>query len=162
MRELAVLTAASIAMLLAPLGAGAAFAVPGGDLSVLTKGHYACELPGDSGDPALFGGRPQPDLDFDIIGDSSYRAKGGRGIYLLTGDTVRFTTGEFHGRELHRVGHAFLRAIGPDGKDGDLRCVSSSQERGLVAADNSRCKRAQQKAAKDKLAGRARDDEIAC
>jgi hypothetical protein len=122
-------------------GTESALAVSGGDLSVLARGHYVCEIPGDPENPELFGRKRRPDADFDVVGDSSYRTKGVRGIYLLTGDSVRFTEGPLKGAHFNRVGTNFLRTVNPDGTDGDLRCVNSVQAAALEPSDTSRCKR---------------------
>jgi hypothetical protein len=157
MREplLAAIFAALLAVALHP---GTARAVPGGDLTVLVKGHYTCELPGNASDPDLFGGQPQPESDFEVIGDSSYLSKDGRGTYLMTGDSVHFTTGKLEGRRFHKVGNTFLREVEPDGSDGLLRCVSSAQGVATAPGDDRRCKRAK----RDKVAARKRDDDLAC
>jgi hypothetical protein len=157
MRAIATVPVLALAIL---LGTGPAAAVPGGDLTVLTKGHYVCEVPGDPDNPDLFGGIRRPDSDFDVVGDSSYRARGVRGIYFMTGDSIRFTGGPLQGARFHRTGPNFLREVDADGTDGDLRCVNSVQAVALEPSDTSRCKRVAKDP--DKMALRRRDDTPAC
>lgn len=109
----------SLAML-ALLAAAPALAVPGGRIGTLNQGHYICELPGDAAGPA---GIRQADKAFDVLNYSSYSTSRGRGTYLLVGDTLTFTSGPRKGERFHRVSSNFLRQIGPDGKDANLRCV---------------------------------------
>jgi hypothetical protein len=45
------------------------------------------------------------------------------GIYLLTGDVIRFTSGPRKGDRFRRVSENFLRKLDKDGKDTNLRCV---------------------------------------
>jgi hypothetical protein len=157
MRDLA-LAVSLFALLAAGSTSAEARVVPGGDLTTLTKGHYTCELPGNASDLDSFGGLHQPDSDFDIIGDSSYRSNGSRGTYLMIGDKVRFTSGALQGRQFHHVGATFLRKIEADGSDGLLRCVSSTQGIAIAPGDNRRCK---QRAKADLALGK-RDDDLAC
>ncbi len=100
--------------------AASASAAPGGPIGTLPRGPYVCELPGDALGPT---GERQPQYDFTVIHGSSYRAGGQRGVYLLTGDRVAFTSGPFDGVRFHRLGDGFLRRIEADGSDGPLRCV---------------------------------------
>ena len=100
--------------------AGALDAAPGGALGTLPLGQYRCELPGDATGPA---GIAQPAADFTVTNASSYRAAGGIGIYLVTGDRLTFTSGPFAGTRMHRLGAGFLRQSATDGSDGPLRCV---------------------------------------
>lgn len=110
----------NIAIALAILAAGPALATPGGPIDTLQQGDYLCELPGDATGPA---GVHQTAHDFTIITASSYITAQGRGTYLLTGDTVNFTSGPKQGQKFSRLSGNFLRQIGPDGQPGDLRCV---------------------------------------
>ena len=110
----------NIAIALALLAAGPALATPGGQIDTLQQGNYICELPGNATGPA---GVHQPEHDFTVITASSYVTAQGRGTYLLTGDTVSFTSGPKQGEKFNRLSDNFLRQIGPDGRDGDLRCV---------------------------------------
>ena len=109
-----------ILVFLAALATGPAIAAPGGPIATLQLGAYVCELPGDATGPA---GVRVPDQDFSIINASSYATGGGRGSYLLTGDTVAMTSGPKKGQRFHRVSSSFLRLIDADGTDTSLRCV---------------------------------------
>lgn len=100
--------------------------VPGGLLSTLTLGNYTCELPGDAGGPA---GVPVPAYSFRIVSSSTYKNEGVRGSYLFIGQRVMMTGGRLKGFALHRISDGFLRKIGPDGKDEDMRCVLVSHTR---------------------------------
>ena len=117
-----------------------AHAVTGGDLGVLPKGDYVCELPGDAADPGIAGGRHQPESDFSVVGDSSYRAHGRGGVYLLTDNRVTMTSGPLRGRRFHVAEHSLLRETKADGTDGDLRCIASIQAIGLDPPEGRRCK----------------------
>lgn len=99
---------------------GGVSAAPGGPIGTLPLGNYACELPGDATGPA---GIRQPDADFRVTNASSYRTATGKGIYLLTGDRLVFTSGPFNGVKYHRTAPGFLRRTLPDGSDGPLHCV---------------------------------------
>ncbi|WP_140420624.1 hypothetical protein [Novosphingobium sp. B 225] len=105
---------------MAALLAGPALATPGGQIDTLQQGTYVCELPGDAAGPA---GVRQPQHDFTIVNSSSYFTDQGRGTYLLTGDTVTFTSGPRRGEKFNRLSGNFLRKAGPNGQDSDLRCV---------------------------------------
>ena len=111
-----------LARLAAPalLLAAAASAAPGGPIGTLPLGAYICELPGDATGPA---GERQPAADFTVTNASSYRTASGKGIYLLTGDRMVFTSGPLDGIKYHRTGPGFLRRTAPDGNDGPLHCV---------------------------------------
>ena len=106
--------------LLIVLAAGPALAAPGGPITTLQLGTYVCELPGDATGPA---GVRVPAQDFSIINASSYAANGGRGSYLLTGDTVVMTSGPRKGQKFRRISASFLRIMGSDGNDSPLRCI---------------------------------------
>ncbi len=86
-----------------------------------------CELPGDAAGPA---GIRRPAEDFVVTNASSYRAGGGKGIYLLTGDRMVFTSGPHNGVKYHRTAAGFLRRTLPDGRDGPLHCVRQPGSRG--------------------------------
>ena len=107
---------------------------------MLPKGNYVCELPGDAADPGIAGGRHQPQLDFAVIGDSSYRSHGVSGVYLLIDDRVTMTSGSLRGRRFHVVEHSVLRESKADGNEGDLRCIASVQAIGIEPAEGRRCK----------------------
>ena len=102
------------------IGAAPAAAAPGGDITTLPVGDYVCELPGDASGLA---GRHVPGEDFAVVTASSYRALGSLGSYLLTGDSLVMTSGVHKGKRYHRLSSGFLRRIGSDGADSDLRCV---------------------------------------
>jgi len=147
--------AAAIACAAAILFTGAPLrAVSGGQIGVLPKGRYVCELPGDAGDPGMASGRHQPEADFTVIGNSSYNAAGARGSYFLAGDTLAFTSGPFDGRRMHRLRGNFLRAIAADGSDGALRCVNSLQAMAPAPQDDRPCKH-RKAAARTARAGRS-------
>jgi hypothetical protein len=95
-------------------------AVPGGNIGTLPGGTYRCELPGDALGPV---GHRVPESDFIVLTASAYRASGGQGSYLLIGDRMVMTSGPFRGRRFHRITPHFLRLIGPDGQDSQMRCV---------------------------------------
>ena len=116
-----------LALLGAPATAQPLSAVPGGDLGTLQLGSYACELPGDATGPAA---TPVPAEGFTVINASSYQAAGGRGSYLRTGSRVTMTSGPKRGQQFHRISAGFLRKIGPDGADSDLRCVRTTRNTG--------------------------------
>ncbi len=130
----------------------AAHAVSGGDLDVLPKGNYVCELPGDAGDPGIAGGRHQPDSDFAVFGDSTYRSQGMRGVYLMTGANVVMTSGPLRGRRFTHIKQRFLRETNADGSPGALRCISSIQAIGIEPADGRRCKARKPQDTMDKVA----------
>lgn len=119
-------TGAFAACLLAGLAAASASApaqaAPGGPLGTLPLGNYRCELPGDAEGAA---GVHQPGDDFSIIFGSGYRTAAGRGIYLMTGDRVEFTSGPLRGMAFSRSGRSFLRRLSADGGEAGLRCVRS-------------------------------------
>ena len=100
-----------------------AVAAPGGPLGTLPLGDYRCELPGDAEGVT---GVPQPAEDFRVIHGSGY-AMGhdapGRGVYLMTGDRVEFTSGPLRGVVYTLSGRSFLRRVLADGSEGPLRCV---------------------------------------
>jgi hypothetical protein len=123
-RALVLLT---LAMLTSP-----AAAVPGGEIDTLTIGRYTCELPGDALGPR---GEHVPDADFAIVFGSSYRAKGVRGTYLLTGDQIVMTSGPRMGERYHRLTQGFLRKQNADGSDGDLRCVIANRTNTFAFSD---------------------------
>ncbi len=117
MRRLTLLALPAIAL------AAAVSAAPGGQIGTLPRGAYVCELPGDALGPT---GERQPQFDFTVIHGSSYRAAGQRGVYLLTGDRLFFTSGPYDGMRFRRLSDGFLRRTEGDGSDGPLRCVRQS------------------------------------
>lgn len=101
-------------------GSAAALAVPGGPIDFLLPGAFACEMPGDATNAA--GYRVDAE-NFVIANSNSYYTPAGRGSYLLTGDDLVLTSGPKRGQKYHRVTDNFLRKLGPDGKQSELRCV---------------------------------------
>ena len=102
------------------VASGAALAVPGGPIDVLAPAAYACEMPGDATNAA--GYRVDAE-NFAIADSTSYFTPEGRGTYLLTGDDLVLTSGPKNGNRYRRVSDNFLRKLGPDGKETELRCV---------------------------------------
>ena len=111
---------AAACLFLALPGHNAAQAAPGGPLGTLPLGIYRCELPGDAEGTA---GVRQPDEDFRVIHGSGYSTARGRGIYLMTGERVEFTSGPLRRRVYELTGRSFLRRLLADGAQGPLRCV---------------------------------------
>jgi len=62
-----------------------------------------------------------------VVNASSYVAHGQRGTYLLTGDFARVTSGPLKGNRYHQLSEGFLRLIGEDGQDSELRCILTSR-----------------------------------
>jgi hypothetical protein len=108
------------ALACALLVASPASAAPGGPLGTLLLGDYRCELPGDA-EGAV--GVPQPAEDFTVIHGSGYATPTGRGVYLMTGDRVEFTSGPLRGVVYSRTGRSYLRRLSADGSEAALRCV---------------------------------------
>ena len=100
--------------------ASPALAVPGGPIGQLNPGNYLCEQPGDAGGAV---GLRVPGEDFEIVNANTYRAAGGRGTYLLTGNVLAFTSGPKYGQTFHRITNSFLRKTDASGTDTTLRCV---------------------------------------
>lgn len=98
--------------------------VRGGPIGTLPFGTWTCEMPGDASGPA---GKPLSEFEFRIVNASSYKAGGIRGSYLFVGNTVTMTGGKLRGLRLHRISTTFLREIGADGSDGEMRCVLSGK-----------------------------------
>ena len=95
-------------------------AVPGGEIGILEKGRYVCEVPGgDTGPSRLH----VPTEDFTVITASSYRVAGKSGSYLLTGDRMVMTSGPFRGKRYHRLSRGLLRLVDDEGGDISVRCV---------------------------------------
>lgn len=100
--------------------AGVAQAVPGGQLKVLPKGGWTCEIPGDATVTPV----ARPELSFETIADSSYVAPdGSRGSYLRLADRLTLTSGVFSGRRFLMDGEEILRELGTDDAPTGLRCV---------------------------------------
>jgi hypothetical protein len=106
--------------MLAACFAAPAVAAPGGAIGTMPVGDYVCELPGDATGPA---GHHQPHEDFSVVNASSYRSNGSLGSYLLAGDHLTMTSGPRRGKRYRRVSEGFVRLIGADGQDSELRCV---------------------------------------
>ncbi len=100
--------------------AAPALAVPGGPIGQMPPGNFLCEMPGDATGAV---GLRVPGEDFLIVNANTYRTATGRGTYLLTGDQLVMTSGPKNGEKFHRISESFMRKLGPDGKDSDLRCV---------------------------------------
>ena len=115
LRLAAALSAALLVLIAAP-----ALAAPGGTLGTLPLGRYECETGGDALGPV---GVRQPARDFAVTRGSSYRTEAGKGIYLLTGDRMIFTSGPLEGQTFRQVRENFLRELGPGDALGELRCV---------------------------------------
>jgi hypothetical protein len=98
-------------------------AAAGGPIGTLTRGTYACELPGSA---AVGAGRPQPDAGFVIENASRYSSAQGSGTYLRRGDTIALTSGPRRGESYAVVSDRFLRRI-EDGKPGRLRCIRAGR-----------------------------------
>lgn len=112
----------SLALAATLLPAGAARAVPGGELHTLIVGHWVCERPGDATAPPV---RLAAD-DFWAVQDSSYRLRdGARGSYLLLADRLVMTSGPFEGRVYALESAATVRPLGEDGAALAARCVKS-------------------------------------
>ncbi len=109
------LPAVLVALIAAPV-----LAAPGGTLGTLPLGSYECETGGDALGPV---GVRQPARDFAVTRGSSYRTLTGKGIYLLTGDRMIFTSGPLEGQAFRQVRENFLRELGPGDAPGELRCV---------------------------------------
>ncbi|MBW8783541.1 MAG: hypothetical protein JF593_02700 [Novosphingobium sp.] len=96
-------------------------------MGTLQIGDYVCERPGDATGPA---GIHAPEEDFSVLTSSSYAVGEARGAYLRTGDRVVMTSGPKQGQKFHRVSQTFLRRVGDDGADTDLRCVRRNRNNG--------------------------------
>lgn len=118
------LLSAAIAPLCCALLPAVVAAAPTQEIATLPIGQYVCDLPGDALGPA---GMRQPEAGFAILNASSYRAEGGGGSYLLSGDVLTMTSGVRRGQRYHRLPSGLLRLIGPDGMDSPLRCYRLSR-----------------------------------
>ncbi len=95
-------------------------AVPGGRLTTMKRGNFACEVAGDAmGEPGI----RQASEDFSILHSSIYRTASGRGSYLMTGDMLIMTTGPKKGERYKQISENFLHQLTADGKEGGLRCI---------------------------------------
>ena len=106
--------------LIAPLAVTTPRAGPGGSMTTLNMGRWACELPGDAVTPPV----RQPAEDFEIVPDSSYRiADMRRGTYLRLGSSFTMTSGPFSGRRYLLNSETESKQLGANGKALALRCV---------------------------------------
>jgi len=100
-------------------GALAAPALGQGAIGTVTRGTFACELPGDAAGRA---GVAQPARNFTIESASRYSSPQGGGSYLRRGDTLTLTSGPRQGESYAVVSEGFLRLI-EGGQPSRLRCV---------------------------------------
>lgn len=113
-------------LILTALAAAIAASVPTGaqdgrPLRTLPHGVYQCALPGDAAGEAF---ETVESEGFRIIPGSGYRdAEGARGLYLLRGDELVFTSGSKKGQRFRREGNATLKRLTPDGEIGRLTCT---------------------------------------
>ena len=113
-------------LILTALAAAIAAAVPTGaqdgrPLRTLPHGDYQCALPGDAAGDAF---RIVESEGFSIVEGSGYRdANGARGLYLLRGDEVVFTSGARKGERYRREGNSTLKRMTPEGAIGRLTCT---------------------------------------
>ncbi|MEO0690620.1 MAG: elongation factor P [Pseudomonadota bacterium] len=93
----------------------------GGPLGTLTHGTYECSLPGDAlAEPF----DPIPSETIFIIPGSAYRdAEGARGLYLLRGREIVFTSGSKKGQRFRRIGDNTIKRLRDDGELGRLTCI---------------------------------------
>jgi len=92
-----------------------------GNLGVLKRGDYICELPaGPSSEDWRI---RKPEQDFSVISSSRYETAEGIGTYLRGGNEVRFTSGPLKGAAYRRKNDSYLRHLGPDGEPDGMRCV---------------------------------------
>ncbi|MEM6827285.1 MAG: elongation factor P [Pseudomonadota bacterium] len=115
------LTICSSAMVLAGIVSPPLAAQVGGPLGTLTHGIYECALPGDAlAEPY----DPIPSETIFIIPGSAYRdADGARGLYLLRGRELVFTSGPKKGQRFRRVGDNTIKRLQDDGELGRLTCI---------------------------------------
>ena len=107
-RSLSALLAISAA---APVGAA-------GPIGTLERGHYTCELPGETAGVVA---TDQPEESFEIAGASRYRSPQGNGTYLRRGDRVIISSGPRNGTQYEVISETLLRRI-ENGQPGRLRC----------------------------------------
>lgn len=97
----------------------AAPALGQGKIGTLSRGTYACELPGDAAGAI---GLAQPDASLTIKSASRYDSPQGSGTYLRRGDRVTLTSGPRRGESYAVISERFLRRI-EAGEPGPLRCI---------------------------------------
>ena len=113
-------------LILTSLAAAIAAAVPSGaqdgrPLRTLPHGAYQCALPGDANGNAV---KPLESEGFRILPGSGYRdAEGKRGVYLLRGTELVFTSGSKKGQRFRRLGNNTLKRLRPNGAVGRLSCI---------------------------------------
>ncbi|MEL6540123.1 MAG: elongation factor P [Pseudomonadota bacterium] len=113
-------------LILTLVAATIAASVPSGaqegrPLRTLPQGTYACALPGDANGDAT---TPMESEGFRIVPGSGYRdAEGVRGLYLLRGTEVIFTSGPKKGQRFERLGNNTLRRLNADGSKSRLSCI---------------------------------------
>lgn len=113
-------------LILTSLAAAIAAAVPTGaqdgrPLSTLPHGAYQCALPGDANGNAF---KPVEAEGFRILPGSGYRdAAGKRGVYLLRGTELIFTSGSKKGQRFRRIGNNTLKRLEANGEIGRLSCI---------------------------------------
>ncbi|MGN6497487.1 MAG: hypothetical protein ACTHK5_09115 [Tsuneonella sp.] len=83
-----------------------------------------CEVPGDATGPASLGVKG---AWFDIVNASSYRAEGGGGTYLATGDKVLFTRGPMKGAQFERASNRSLERTDDAAPASKMRCVRTGR-----------------------------------
>lgn len=109
-------------LLLPAAAATACFALPAhaeGDLGIVERGTYVCELPGDAAGAV---GVEQPQESFSIESASRYSSAQGGGTYLRRGERLTMTSGPRNGDTYRIVSPGFLRKI-VNGEVSRLRCV---------------------------------------
>lgn len=116
--KLTIFTALSLAVLATPaLSQG--LERPVGKIGTITRGTYACELPGTADGTQ---GIAMPTESFRIASASRYVAPEGRGTYLRRGDILLMTSGPRNGQKYAIISEKFLRKI-ENGELGRLRCI---------------------------------------
>lgn len=113
-------------LILTLLAATIAASVPSGaqdgrPLRTLPHGTYSCALPGDANGDAT---TPVKSEGFRILPGSGYRdAEGARGLYLLRGTELVFTSGSKKGQRFERRGNNTLQRLKDDGSKSRLTCI---------------------------------------
>ncbi|MEM7700976.1 MAG: elongation factor P [Pseudomonadota bacterium] len=113
-------------LILALVAATIAASVPSGaqegrPLRTLPHGTYSCALPGDANGDAT---TPVESEGFRIVPGSGYRdAEGVRGLYLLRGTRVTFTSGSKKGQRFERLGNNTLQRLKDDGSKSRMTCI---------------------------------------
>lgn len=116
-------------LILTAFAAALAASVPSGaqdgrPLRTLPPGDYECALPGDALGNAF---ETVAEQSFKIIPGSGYRdADGVRGLYLLRGAELVFTSGSKKGQRFRREGNNTLKQLKANGATGRLTCTRLS------------------------------------